>query len=154
MATITRGQEFPRHVRSTIAFDGTGGNGAVGTVDVFTITGRVYIARFVAYCTENLTEGGATATIELGGATDINGLLAQVTATALDNTEWWHASGIIGGLASLGSQATSGATTSQIDKVTDEDIILTVGTQSVDDGTVIFDCWYTPITDGASLVAA
>ena len=142
----------PIHARSTIAFDGAAGNGATGTVTVFTITGRVYIERFLAFCTENLVEAVATATLRCGGASDTDGLFDQLNATTLVNGDWWEQAASIGGLVSLDGSITGGYISSQVQKMTDEDVILTVGAQNITDGTIIFDVWYIPITDDGLLV--
>jgi hypothetical protein len=144
--------EPPYRARKTITFDGTAGNGAVGTVDLFSITGRVLIRQLTAYCTTDLTEGGATATIQVGGATDPNGILGQINAVDLDATEWWASSGGgIGGVVTIAHPSSPGTNTSTVEKVSDEDIILTVGAQAVDGGVIVFDVWYEPITDDGEL---
>src|SRR3990167_8236426 len=68
MATIPASTKIRRHVRKTIAFDGTAGNGAVGSVAVFTLTGRVMVIDWVAFCSESIVDagGGTPATLDFG----------------------------------------------------------------------------------------
>lgn len=142
-------------VRKTIAFDGTAGNGAVGTVTVFTIAGRVFVHKFGAFCTESLAEAAPTASITCGTTSQVTGFFANPTggATDLALNDWWGAAAAatVPGLSSAGLNATSGATGSAQDKWCSENIILTIGTQNVTNGTLIFDIWYEPVTDGATL---
>lgn len=129
----------------TVEFDGTTNTGAVGTVPLFTVTGSVF-ASVVSYCTEDLTEGGATATIEVGITGDTAALIAQTTATDIDvgeiwidatpadmkvNSSWFGA--FIGG---------------------GEDIFATIAGNTVDDGTLTWVCFWTPLSDDGLIVAA
>ena len=125
----------------TIAFDGTAGNGATGTVVVWTITGRVWIERVSAFCTETLV---GAATLEFGSTTTTTELIAQIAnATSLATNDWWTGSG---SPASSG-QAPAGA----IDVYFSANPILTIAAANITDGTLVFDCWYSPLTAGASL---
>ena len=142
-----------KHVRKTITFDGSAGSGAVGTITVFTITGRVLIHRVLAFCTAGLF-GGASATLRCGGVLDTDGLFDQVIATTVDNNEWWQQANPLRGLVSLDGGHDGGQISSQVQKMTDEDVILSVGTQAIAGGTIIFDVWYEPVTDDGALVAA
>ncbi len=141
---ITRGlSSSPRAARKTHQVTASTGTTAI---DLFTITGRVLILTFTAYCTETINPENGDETIEVGGATDPNGILPQITASTLDVTEWWVA-------AATGGVVPMPATT--LDMLTDEDIILTVaGTTGYDDGTVVYDVRYIPVTDDGALAAA
>ncbi len=142
-----------KHDRKTVTFDGSAGSGAVGTITVFTITGRVLIHRVLAFCTAGLF-GGATATLRCGGVLDTDGLFDQVNAADLDNNEWWQQANPLRGLVSLDGGHDGGQISSQVQKMTDEDVILTVGAAVISGGTIIFDVWYEPVTDDGALVAA
>jgi hypothetical protein len=128
------------HVANTIEFDGNAGSGAVGTVDLFAITGDVFVM-VVGFCSEDLTEGGATATIEVGTAASTAALIAQVNATDIDNGEVWFDAtpAQIEVLASIGGAFIAGG----------DDVIATIGAQAVTDGTITFHCFWTPMHDGA-----
>ena len=132
-------------VRKSVSFDGGVGSGQVGTVALFTVTGAVafYIT---AICTETLV---GAATIEVGTAGSTAGIIAQVAdATALLTGEIWYdatPTTVLDTIANgrLGYIIGDGA-----------DIILTVGAANVTDGTIVFQVWYTPLTVGATVVAA
>lgn len=147
------GDSTIKHERKTITFDGSAGKGAVGTITVFTITGRVLIHRVLAFCTAGLF-GGATATLRCGGVLDTDGLFNQISAADLDNNEWWQQATPSRGLVSLDGGHDGGQISSQVQKMTDEDIILTVGAAVVSGGAIIFDVWSEPVTDDGALVAA
>ncbi len=138
----------------TITFDGTAGNGAVGTVAVFTVTGRVFVEYVVAFCTTDLTEALATATMVLGTATDTDALLGDATGgpTAIDANEFWigAAAPVAGGLTSA-TNATGGQTSTARNKAISENIILTIGAQAVNGGVLVITAFWHPITDGATL---
>ena len=63
-------------------FDGTG-----NPYTLFRVTGTVLMKLF-AVCTADLA--GASATLEIGTALSTAGLIAQTTATNIDNNEIWH----------------------------------------------------------------
>lgn len=124
-------------VKKTIAFDGSAGNGAVGTVNIFQVTGDVVLTVLPA-CTEDVA--GATATAALGTAANTTGLVASTTATNIDAGRWWIDS-TPADIESLPSPriVTNGA-----------DIVLTVGTANITDGTITFYALYRPLSaDGA-----
>ena len=57
---LSRGSGVPLiRLNKSIAFDGTAGNGATGTVTVYTITGQVQVVTFVPFCTESLAEAAS-----------------------------------------------------------------------------------------------
>lgn len=127
----------------TIAFTGAAGLGAVGTVAIGTVTGRVFIHRITAYCTESLV--GATATISLGvtGATTF--FVASTTAEDIDTDEWWFDTAP--DAAAFDISSSTGAFTSVIAA----DIIATVGTANITDGTIVFEVVWEPVSVGGSL---
>lgn len=132
-------------VTQTVAFDGGADSGAVGTVALFTVTGSVFVY-VIAICIENLTEAGATATVEVGIAGITAGLISQTNAVNIDNGEVWldNSPAAMEVFSSIGGGfIASGA-----------DIILTVGAQNVDDGTLAFYCFWTPLAAGSTVVAA
>ena len=143
---------WTRHSTKTIALDGTAGNGAeTSDVTVFTITGRVFIHQIVAFCTESLLSAGG-GTLALGVVADTDAFLGSITATNLDTNDWWTAAtGTPAGAVTYGFQTTSDASTSALSKAVATDIIITIGTADITDGTIVFDVIYTPLTDGARL---
>jgi hypothetical protein len=140
------------HARKTVAFDGSAGNGAVGTFTVFTLTGRVMIRGFTIFCSETLA--GATATLQVGAGANINGLAAAVTATDIVADDWY--AGTVSAPASVnyGTASASGQSSGvPVLKAISSDIIGTVGTAAITDGTLIIDAWYVPVTDDGKLAA-
>ncbi len=133
-------------VDTTIEFDGGAGSGQSGVVvPLFTVTGSVFV-HIVSICTENLTEAGATATIEVGIAGITAGLIAQTDAVDINNgLVWIDATPVAMEVyASLGGAFIAGGA----------NIILTVGAQNVDDGTLAFYCFWTPLAAGSTVVAS
>lgn len=139
---ISRPAISVRHARSTVTFSNSS-----GTVPVFNTTGRVFVTALSAYCTADLVEDGAVSSIELGGATDADAFIVQTDPATIGTGEWWADASPVGGVKQIDPI--------QIDVLTDEDVILTItGGIDLDSGTLVFDFWYLPITDGAVLAAA
>jgi hypothetical protein len=141
------GQGYGEFVaRKTVTFDAGAGSGAVGTVALFTVTGAV-IVRLVAICTVDLTIA-AGATLEVGTAGTVDGLIAQTAGDAIDAGEIWFAAAPATVLDTLANGMLSyiigdGA-----------DIIATVGTDAINTGTIVFTVFWTPLTANGAVVAA
>ncbi|KKN05567.1 hypothetical protein LCGC14_1086020 [marine sediment metagenome] len=145
--------EPPYHIRKILVAT-AGVPWADGVVeDLFIVTGRVFIARFTAFCTESLA--GATATIKVGDeSNDPDGLLDQITATDLVANDWWAAGTHVPGLVSIDVNHSAGYVASQVGKLAATDIVLTPATADVTDGTIEFDCWWEPVSADGNLEAA
>jgi hypothetical protein len=117
-----------------------GTTGAVGAHTLFTVTGNV-LATIFGVCDTNLTEGGATTTIEAGIAGNTAGLLAQINATALDDGELWVDN----------TPATIGALPGMKALNDGSDIILTIGTNTVTAGAVDFYCLWRPLSSDGNI---
>lgn len=131
------------HARISVAFDGETGSGEVGTVTLFTITGRVIVKHLTAFCTETLV---GAATLECGVASSTPGLIAQVAdATTIAANDWW----VDASVAEVGLAA---QVATQKDMNLSENVILTIDSANITDGTLIFDVWYMPVTDNGLLV--
>ena len=131
-------------VRKTVAFDGGAGNGAIGTVALFTVTGDVRV-KLTAICSETLV-GAATLECGIAGATAT--IIAQIPdATALTLREIWCDA----------TPTTVVEPDSNIPRVvisSGEDIILTIGAAAITDGTIKFVVEYEALsTDGAVAAA-
>lgn len=129
-----------------VAFDGGAGSGAVGTVALFTVTGAA-IVRIIAICTESLVTG-AGATISVGTAGTVDGIIAVTTGVDIDAGDIWFAAApatVLDTLANaeLGFVIGDGA-----------DIQANVLVDAITDGTIAFTCFWTPLTPGATVVAA
>ena len=68
---------WTRHSTKTITFTCAAAAGAVGTVAVFTVTGRGLVHYTSVFCTTLLTESGVTATISYGTAGDVDAFIAM-----------------------------------------------------------------------------
>ena len=128
----------------TVAFDGGAGSGAVGTVGLFTVTGAVLL-RLVCVCTETLVEGVGGGTVEVGIAGDTADLIAQTVSANIAAGEVWHDAAPDSEIEDISVMA---------DRVIGDgnDLILTVAGQDVDDGTLAFAAFWTPVTAGARVV--
>lgn len=126
-------------VRKSITFADAAGQGAVGTIDLFNVSGRCRV-RISAYCETLLA--GATATVELGVAGGTALLIAQTTGTDIDAGEFWSDAtpAIV--------EAAQGFMNLALD------IIITVATAAVSSGKINFMCEYEPVSDGAYVEAA
>jgi hypothetical protein len=128
--------------RKTVAFDGAAGNGAVGTVNLFTVTGDVLVILF-ATCSEDLV--GATATIVAGIAGNTAGLIGSTTADTIDTGESW---------TDATPTTVEALVTSPRIIAAGADIIATVGTADITDGTLNFYCLWRPLSSNGAVVAA
>lgn len=153
MATIATQGTGLRHVRKTIAFDGSANNGNLGdAVTVFITTGRVQVEYCTGYISSGITCAAAAATnIDIGTATNPG---AWSLNTTVDN--------VTGGAGWLiGAGRTSATSTSEAlvntgsPQAASANILLTIfdngGGADVTAGTIIIDCWYRPITDDGAL---
>jgi len=125
----------------TIAYAGTAGKGAQGATTLFTVTGDVTAAVF-AKCTEDLA--GASATIEVGISGNTAALIAQSTATNIDTGEIWLDT----------SPATVESTPTEKLLIGGTDIIETVATADITDGTLTYYCLWSPLSSDGDVIAA
>lgn len=145
----------PTLVRKTVTFTGGAGAGAVGTVNVFTVTGDVAVKLYVK-CTTTLVDTVDGATFEVGTATVDNIFWSgSAEPTDLDT--------IVAGkyltsnfVNDIGDYTVSGGfrENGDLGTVIDENIIITVETQAINSGVLQFYCLYYPLSSGASVVAA
>jgi hypothetical protein len=117
----------------------TATTGATGAHTLFTVTGNVLVTVW-GICDTSLT--GATATIEVGVAGNTAALIAQTTATDLDDGDNW-----IDATPEVGVSAVPSAFI-----VNDgADIILTIATAAVTAGVIDFYCTFRPLSAGADV---
>lgn len=120
------------------ATQATGGSPwAIGTVTIFTVTGQILLKSISAYCLVNLA--GATATISLGTANNVDGLIAVTTATDLDAGEHWTA-------AAPADTELLALPAAHKDILISSDIILDVLVANVTAGAILYDIEYAPLT--------
>jgi len=141
---------FPQYKSEEIVvtFDGgtTNGIGDESGTDnphtMFTVTGVIELS-IIAVCTTSLV--GDSATLEIGTALSTANLIAQTTATDIDEKDIWHDA----------SPDSSIELTSVITrKLVSQDIILTVGTADITAGVIKFIVRWAPISSDGNLVAA
>ena len=127
----------------TVAFTGAAGLGAQGTVSLFTVTGDVLV-RVFGVVTESLA--GATATIEVGVAGNTAAIIAQVLGTNLAAND----------VLVSGSSPVSVASIATAPLIVGggADIIATVATADITDGTITFYCTWRPLSSTGNVVAA
>lgn len=128
--------------RNTYDFAVSGG--AQGTFTQFTVTGTVLVKIF-GVC-QTLMDSGGAATIELGISGNTAALIAQTTATDLDQYETWQ---------DATPEANPGAVdlTGRTFVITNgADVILTVGTADLTAGVIDFYCLWSPLSAGATVV--
>lgn len=118
------------------------GEGSVAAHTMYTVTGDVIVSVF-GVCNTNLDSGGV-ATIELGIAGNTAALIAQTTATDIDDGEVWIDN----------APATVEALPSNYILNDGTDIIATVGTATITAGQIDFYCFWRPLEAGATVVAA
>ncbi len=128
-------------VSKSRAYTGAVGLGSQGAVTLFTVTGDV-IANTFGVCSEDLE--GDTATIEVGITGNTAAIIAQTTATDINNGTIW----VDTGPATVESLPTAKILTGGTD------IIETVGTAAISNGTLTFYCAWRPLSSDANVVAA
>lgn len=134
---------LPFLVSKSRAYTGASGLGAQGTSTLFTVTGSVLV-RVIGCCTEDIA---GAATLELGIAGNTAALLAQIAdATTLDAGESY--------LDATPSTCESFALTTPFVLANGQDIIETIGAADITDGTVVFYCFWRPLSSDGSVVAA
>jgi len=133
--------------RKRITFDGAAGKGAVGTVAMFAVTGRIFVKAIGGYCLADLTEaapGGAT--ISLGVTNLVAQFIAVTLALDLDVGEFWV-------------DATPDANAIALPAICqniliEENILADVLVAAVNGGTLEVTVVWSPMSAGANVVAA
>lgn len=121
-----------------------GTTGAIGQHTIFTVTGQIHVV-IMAYCSEDLTEGGATATISVGTDGVVAGLQPVTNAVDIDSGEIWT---FDTAPSDCESQASVGGAWVA------DDITYDVLAQTITDGELTWYCFWTPVSAGATVVAA
>lgn len=145
LGAITDAQAFGGQMAyTTINFNGATGNGEAGTaVPLFTVTGAV-IALTIAVCTDSLTVSNG-ATVEVGTTANPALIIAQTTASTIDVGEIWVDNSptvLECWTTAFGCMIGDGA-----------DIELMPRTANVTDGTLVFTCFWTPLSSDAYVIA-
>ncbi len=136
-----RGAEGLRRASFTKTYTDTAGNGAIGAVTLFTVTGEVLIAYLMAFCTTDLT--GATATITLGVTGKVTVaqtplFIAATIATDIDANEFW--------VDTTPDAAGIAIPAALKDIVITDNILNDVATAGVTGGVIRYDCYWLPLS--------
>lgn len=136
----------PKVARKTLAFTGAAALGqSASPIPLFTRTGSVIVEKIVAICSEDLASaGGGTLALGVTGSTSL--FIGATTATNIDVGEIW---------ASTTPTAAGIALPAALkDIAINADIIATVATADITDGTLDFVVYYRPLSSDGALVAA
>ena len=119
------------------------GNGAVGTIDLFTVTGTVAL-KFFGKCTTTLTiQSGST--IEIGTALSTAALIAQTASDAPDVNEIWH---------DASPDASIELMSVLTRKIVSQDVIQTIANDTIDTGVILFMGFWYPMSEDGFVVPA
>jgi hypothetical protein len=143
MAIPIPGGPTIQHARFSKTFANSSGNGAVGDVTIFTVTGRIWLLGLTAFCTDGLAEAAGTATVQLGTAAVDGALIAVVNAVDIDTNEWWMDGTPAAELVQMNA--------AQVDVLISSDIVVKVVAQALTGGTIVFDAWYKAVTSNGRL---
>lgn len=136
--TITSNESFK--TSKLVAFDGSAGNGAQGSVALFTVTGDV-IVRIVGSCSESLASAGGGTFVVAAGSNIINSVTATTVAAG---------DAVITGSAPAGAASLGG----NFIVVAGTDIAMTISTGDITNGTITWYCLWRPLSTDGNLVAA
>ena len=120
--------------------------GAVASKELFKVNGHV-LAAVIGVCTADVTMGGAGATISLGSATSLTGMIGNTAGDAIDAGELF-------GLHT--TPPTSMIVTDSVPQylyLYNDDIGYTIGTDTLSGGTIDFYCLWYPIVEGSTITA-
>jgi len=134
-----------RQETKIVTFDGTAGLGAVGNVALFTVTGEIIVVRISGFCSVDVTEALASATISLGVTSLVAAMIAATAAINIDAGEFW--------VSTVPATSMTYAANCKDMLVTDS-IVAAVATQAVNGGTIRFDVLWLPLSSDGLLVAA
>ncbi len=137
------GQE-PQRNSKTITFTGGANMGNAGeNVAIFTVTGEIMVLVLVPFCTTNLTEAGATATISLGITNAVALFIAATDSKEIDANEFWVDT------APDPYGIALPATLKDI-PITDN-IVAACATQDTDGGVLRFDLYWMPLSSNGAV---
>lgn len=133
-------------VTKTVTFDGNANLGAVGNVPLFATTGEVWVVRLITFCTSDLTEALATATLVLGVTGSTTLFIGSTNAVTIDTGQFWVSTSPTGNGIALPAPMT--------DIVITDNIVGTVGAQAINGGVLRFDLFWRPLSSNGLVVAA
>ncbi len=134
--------DFGLPVQKQITYTATG-NGAVGAVNLFVVTGTVAI-KIISKCITVL-EIQSGATIEIGTALTTAGLITQTAGDAIDANELWH---------DASPDASVELTSVMSKNIVSQDIIQTIASDTIDSGVILFMGFWYPMSSNGFVVPA
>ena len=142
-----RGGSSPllRLIRKTITYTGAANLGQAGSnVTIFTVTGQIHVVTLIPYCTVNLGEALATATITLGTATQTELFIAATNSVDIDADDVWTA---------LAPATRSLAIPAALkDIAVNDNIVNACAVQNTNAGSILYTLIYYPVSAGATVV--
>ncbi len=78
-------------VRKTVTFTGASNLGAIGDVDLFTVTGEIMVVALIPKCTSNLVENGSSTLMSLGITTGVALFIAATEPEDINANYIWTA---------------------------------------------------------------
>lgn len=139
------GEQVQRAIK-TVTFDGTAGGGAVGTVALFTVTGRVRIVSISAYVSTTLTESVGDGTISLGDTGNVTRFIAATTSAGLAAGEVW--------VDATPNQVAEAMPAALRDVIESANVQFDVVLRNITGGVIEVYCQWMPLSSGATLVPA
>lgn len=137
------------HVSKTFTFTGASGEGAVGEIALYSITGRVKLEHGSVWLNGVVSSGGGEIAF---GTSNVPTAIANYSAVD-GSTGFFHDGGGSDDIASGLLDQTSGSVITGYGTNIDvaADIVATVQTDDVTEGTMTVDFWYRPITANGAL---
>lgn len=126
----------------TVTFTGAAGVGAIGTIDLFRVTGDVLVRIFGACVTDLASAGGGT--ISVGYAADVDALIAVTTATDIDANELWKDNSPDVSMGDL-------STLPLLPVVNGQDIIANILVGNITSGQITFYMFVVPLSSDAAI---
>ena len=137
----------PRFASKTITFTGASALGLAGTnVPIFTVVGEVLITELSVFCSTDLTEASATATVSLGITNNTTLFIGATNSTLIDSGEFW---------VSTTPTADGILLPAAMQKVViTQNVVIAPATQDTDGGVLRVDCFWRPLSaDGLLTVS-
>lgn len=122
-----------------------GGDGAIGALTLFTVTGQIKIVSLIPFCITSLTETGATVTTLLGVVGDTNLFLDTTEPEDIDAGMFWHAT-------ATATAAGIAIPASLKDIVISANIIQTIANDTISGGVMDFYLSWIPLSSDAAVV--
>ena len=136
----------PILVNKTITFTGAAGLGLAGSsIPIFTVTGEVYMVVLIGFCSVDLTEALATATIALLCGTVT--LIAATNSLGIDANDLW--------IDATPTDVDAVAIPAALKEIViSANVTISPATQNTNGGTLRISMLWYPLSEDANVVAA